>query len=224
MTRFPGIVALLAFAAATSAAAPPADAPEQFYCSAEASGEGGALVYVALYVEAGGRIVGTYADWTPPHDGPRPKDADGRPEFDLRVAYHEASADGVGVPATPTVQMQLVDTAATVDELSGRWAGLTVEARSADNVASYPLVRPSYAVDFLGWLVLEAPLEVLGPEYAGKVRITVTDAAGRAVAAFESDLSQTVQRDRLFRKAQREAVRKARTPDSCDPTASPASA
>ncbi len=220
MTRFPGIVGLLAAAAATSAAAPPADAPEQSYCSAEASGEDGALVYVAIYVEAGGRIVGTYADWTPSHDGPRPNDADGQPEFDLRVAYHEASADGVGVPATPTVQMQLLDTAATVDELSRRWAGLTVEARSAGDAASYPLVRPTYALDFLGLLVLEAPLEMLGSEYAGKVRITVTDAAGHAVAAFESDLSQTAQRDQLFRKAQREAAHKARTPESCDPTSS----
>ncbi|MCR2834787.1 hypothetical protein [Parerythrobacter lacustris] len=210
----------MAAAAATSTAAQPADPPEQFYCSAEASGEDGALVYVALYVEPDGRIVGTFADWTPPHDGPRPDDADGQPEFDLRVAYHEASADGVGVPATPTVQMQLLDTAATVDELSGRWAGLTVEARSADNVASYPLVRPTYALDLIGWLVLEAPLEMLGSEYAGKVRIAVTDAAGHPVAAFESDLSKTAQRNQLFRKAYHEAARKARAPEACDPTSS----
>lgn len=224
MTRFPGIVGLLAFAAATSAAAPPADAPEQFYCSAEASGDDGALVYVALYVEADGRIVGTFADWTPPHDVPPSDDADGQPEFDLRVSYHQASEESVGAPSIPTVQMQLLDTGATLDELAERWAGLSVEARSADNVACYPLVRPSYAIDFTGWLVLEAPLEVLGPEYAGKVRIAVTDATGRAIAAYESDLSQTAQRDRLFRKAHSEAAHKARRPESCDPTSSGANA
>lgn len=224
MKCVPGLVGLLAAAAATSAAAPPADAPEQFYCSAEASGKLGALVYVALYVEADGRIVGTYADWTPPHDGPRPNDTVGQPEFDLRIAYHEASADGVGIPSSPTVQMQLLDPAATADELSGRWAGLTVEARSADNAASYPMDRPPYAIDLPGWLVLEAPLEFLGTGYGGKVRISVSDAAGQTLAAFESDLSRTAQRDRLFRKALREAARKARTPKSCDPTASPANA
>jgi hypothetical protein len=220
VTRVLGVFGLLAAAAGASAAAPPADAPEQFYCAAEASGKGGAQVYVALYVETGGRIVGTYADWTPPHDGPPPDDADGRPHFDLRVSYHEASEDGVGIASIPSVWLQLLDPAATGDELSARWAGLTVTARSAEKAAIYPLVRPSYFADLPGWLVLEAPLEVLGSEYAGKVRITVTDAAERPVAAFESDLSQTAQRDRLFRKAQREAARKARKLESCDPTSS----
>lgn len=219
MTRFPGLFGLLAAAAGASAALP-AEAPEQFYCAAEARGEGGAEVYVALYVETGGRIVGTFADWTPPHDQPPPDDADGRPEFDLRVSYHEASEDGVGIASIPSVWLHLLDPAATGDELSARWAGLTVAARSADNAASYPLVRPSYLADLPGWLVLEAPLEVLGSEYAGKVRITVTDAAERPVAAFGSDLSQTAQRDRLFRKARREAARKARKLESCDPTSS----